>query len=156
LQEFLTHRGIFGVRVKTGHKNIADDVHPRKTTTCMVTQVGSHLPRSSICAEAGVRKRFCQLVIQQPVFTGITRDTSSVREGLLFWTDRSMTENYTYSEHTPSGDNQQCITFNSPPVSVLGLGQRGAGSRPHPEASSLSGPSTRSPERPLGASGVRH
>jgi hypothetical protein len=31
----------------------------------------------------------------------ISRLLPGSREGLHFWTDRSMTENYTYSEHTP-------------------------------------------------------
>jgi hypothetical protein len=97
----LYYRGMFGIRVKTGHKNIAEAVHPGKTATCIVAQVGSHLPCSSIRAEAGVRKRFCQAVRQQTVFTRMKLNRSSVREGLCFWTDFPVAGNYTYPEHTP-------------------------------------------------------
>jgi hypothetical protein len=94
------YRGMFRIRVKTGHKNTAEGVRPGKTTACMVAQVGSHSPRSSIRAEAGVRKRFCQSVIQQAVFTRMKLNRSSVREGLLFWTDFPMAGFYTYPELT--------------------------------------------------------
>jgi hypothetical protein len=94
------YRGMFRIRVKTGHKNTAEDVRPGKTTACMVAQVGSHSPRSSIRAEAGVRKRFCQSVIQHAVFTRMKLNRSSVREGLLFWTDFPMAGFYTYPELT--------------------------------------------------------
>ena len=94
-------RGMFGIRVKTGHKNPAEDLRVIKTTLCMVSQVDVHSPRSSICVEAGVRKRFRPSVIPQTVFTCIRQNKSSVRAGLLFWTDFPMTGNYTYPEHTP-------------------------------------------------------
>jgi hypothetical protein len=46
--------------------------------------VGFHSRHASIRAEAGVRKRFCQAVIQQAIFAGMTYHRSAVREGLLF------------------------------------------------------------------------
>jgi hypothetical protein len=91
-----------GIRVKTGHKNIAKDVRPGKTTACMVVHVGSHSPHRLIRVEAGVRKRLCPSVIQHAVFTRMKLNRSSVREDPLFRTDRAMTENYTYPELTPS------------------------------------------------------
>jgi hypothetical protein len=97
---FMAH-GMFRIRVKTGHKNTAEDVHVDKATTCMVAYSCLHLPRNSIRAEAGVRKRFCRAVIQQAVFTRMKLNGSSVREGLLFWTDFPMTGNYTYPETYP-------------------------------------------------------
>ena len=72
----------------------------------MVAQVGSHLPCSSMRAEAGVRKRFSPTVIQHAVFTGIKRIRCSVREGLLFWTAFPMADFYMYPEHTPIGHQE--------------------------------------------------
>jgi hypothetical protein len=95
-------RGMFGIRVKTGHKNTAQDLRTGKTTACMMAHVGFHSPISSICVEAGVRKRCCQLVIQHTVFTRMRQHRSSVREGLRFWTDLPVAGNYTYPEHTPT------------------------------------------------------
>jgi hypothetical protein len=92
--------GMFGIRVKTGHKNTAEDFRPGKTIACLVTGVCFYSPRASRRAKAGVRKRFYQSVIQQAVFTHMKRNRSSVREGLLFWTDLSVAGNYTYPEHT--------------------------------------------------------
>jgi Domain of unknown function (DUF4158) len=97
-----TERGMFGIRVKTGHKNTAENVRPGKTITCMVGQVGFHSPRSSIRAEAGGRKRFCQAVVQQAVFAGIMCNRSSVREGPRFWTNLPVAGNYPYPELTPT------------------------------------------------------
>jgi hypothetical protein len=102
---------MFGIRVKTGQKNTAEDVRPGKTTACMVVQVGSHSPRSSIRAEAGVRKRFCQSVIQHAVFTRMKLNRSSVREGLLFWTDFPMAGFYTYPELTHSSPSATAFTW---------------------------------------------
>ena len=95
-------RGMFGIRVKTGHKNTVEDLHSGKTTACMMAQVCFHSPRSWIPAEAGVRKGFCQAVIQHAVFTRMKLNGSSVREGLPFWTIVAMTDFYTYPEHTPT------------------------------------------------------
>jgi predicted ATPase len=36
LADYHRHRGIFGIRVKTGHKNTAEDLRARKTIPCMV------------------------------------------------------------------------------------------------------------------------
>jgi hypothetical protein len=90
------------IRVKTGHKNTAEDLHAGKTTACMVGQVCFHSPCSSIRVEAGVRKWFCQSVMQQAIFTRIKLNRSSVREGLLFWMDLSMAGNDMYPELTPT------------------------------------------------------
>src|SRR5215207_1381220 len=92
---------MFRIRVKTGHKNTAEDFRPGKTIACLVAHVRSHSPCSSIRAKAGVRKRFCQSVIQQAVFTHMKWNRSSVREGLSFWADLPMAENYTHPELTP-------------------------------------------------------
>jgi hypothetical protein len=93
---------MFGIRVKTGHKNTAEDLRIGKTTACMLIHVCFHWPHASIPVEAGVRKRFCQAVRQQAVFAGIKRDIASIRKGLHFWTDLPVAGNYTYPEHTPS------------------------------------------------------
>jgi hypothetical protein len=45
---------MFGIRVKTGHQNTAEDVRAGETTACLVAHVGFHLPRRSRRAEAGV------------------------------------------------------------------------------------------------------
>jgi hypothetical protein len=46
-------------------------------------------------AEVGVRKRFCQAMIQQAVFTNMIWNKSAIREGLRFWTDLLVAGNYT-------------------------------------------------------------
>jgi hypothetical protein len=103
--------GMFRIRVKTGHKNTAEDFCPGKTSACLVAYVRSHSPRSSIRAKAGVRKRFCQSVIQQAVFTHMKRNRSSVREGLRFWTDFPMAGFYTYPELTHSSPSATAFTW---------------------------------------------
>jgi hypothetical protein len=96
------YRGKFGIRVKTGHKNTAEDVRAGKITACILAQVSFHSPRRPLREEVGVRKRFCQSVIQQAVFTRMKLNRSCVREGLRFWTDPPTAGNYTYPEHTPT------------------------------------------------------
>jgi hypothetical protein len=64
--------------------------------------VGFHSRHASIRAEAGVRKRFCQAVIQQAIFAGMTYHRSAVREGLLFWTDLPGAGNDMYPELPPT------------------------------------------------------
>jgi hypothetical protein len=94
-------RGMFGIRVRTGHKNTAKDFSAGKTAACTLTHVCVRSWHTSIRAEAAVRKRCCQAMRQQTGFAGITRHESSVREGFLCWTPTAVTGNYTYPEHTP-------------------------------------------------------
>jgi hypothetical protein len=93
--------GMFGIRVISSHKHTAKDLGVGKTTACTVTQVCVRSCHTSRRAEAGVRQWSCQAVRQQAVFTGITRNESSVRERPRFWTDLAVAGNYTYPEHTP-------------------------------------------------------
>jgi hypothetical protein len=67
----------------------------------MLFHVCFHWPHTSIPIGAGVRKGFCQAVIQQAGFAGIKQNRSSVREGLSFWTTTAMAGFYTYPELTP-------------------------------------------------------
>jgi hypothetical protein len=97
-----TNWGMFGIRVKIGHKNFAKDFGVGKTAGCTVTQVCVRSRLTPIRAEASVREWSCQAERQQTVFTGVTRHESSVREGLRFWTDFPVAGNYTYPEHTPA------------------------------------------------------
>jgi hypothetical protein len=96
---------MFGIRVKLGHKNLAEDLGTGKTTAWTETQVCIRLWHTSTRAEADVRKWFSQEGRQQIVFTGLTRRESAVREHLCFWTDLPVAGNYPYPEHTPFGDS---------------------------------------------------
>ena len=41
-------RGMFGIRVKTGHQNTTEDLCPVKTIVCVLSHVCFHRPHASI------------------------------------------------------------------------------------------------------------